>query len=63
MIVVLYELDNSFRQIYMDGRPLPKDMHPTWGGYSVGRWDGDTLVVDVLETVCNENEKDAAHIK
>jgi hypothetical protein len=127
VIVVLYELDNSFRQIYTDGRPLPKDMQPTWGGYSVGRWEGDTLVVDaagfndrtrldvarhphseamriqerfhrrdvghldvtitvddpvmytkpftvkvteillpdsdVLETVCNENEKDAAHIK
>jgi hypothetical protein len=127
VIVVLYELDNSYRQIYIDGRPLPKDPQPTWGGYSVGKWDGDTLVVDaagfndrsrldvaghphgealhvherfyrrdfghmdltvtiddpvwytkpftfkvtellvpdsdVLETVCNENEKDAAHLK
>jgi hypothetical protein len=124
---VLYELDNTYRQIYTDGRPLPKDPQPTWGGYSVGRWEGDTLVVDaagfndrtrldgarhphsealhiqerfhrrdfghldvtitiddpvwytrpftvkateillpdndVLETVCNENERDAAHIK
>ena len=46
VIAVLYELDNSFRQIYIDGRPLPKDPQPTWGGYSVGWWDGDTLVVD-----------------
>jgi hypothetical protein len=127
VIAVLYELDNSYRQIYIDGRPLPKDPQPTWGGYSVGKWDGDTLVVDaagfndrsrldvaghphgealhvherfyrrdfghmdlmvtiddpvwytnpftfkvtellvpdsdVLETVCNENEKDGAHLK
>ena len=46
VIAVLYELDNSYRQIYIDGRPLPKDPQPTWGGYSVGWWDGDTLVVD-----------------
>ena len=127
VLVVLYEMDNSHRQIYMDGRKLPVDPQPTWGGYSVGRWDGDTLVVDaagfndrtrldsaghphsermhlqerfhrrdfghmdltvtiddpemytkplsytvtevllpdsdVLETVCNENEKDLAHIR
>jgi hypothetical protein len=127
VIAVLYELDNNFRQIYTDGRSLPKDLNPTWGGYSVGRWEGDTLVVDaagftdrtrldvaghphsealhiqerfrrrdfghldvtitiddpamytkpftvkateillpdsdVLETVCNENEKDGAHLK
>jgi len=113
--------------VYLDGRTLPKDLQPTWGGYSVGRWEGDTLVVDaagfnertsldvaghphsealhlqerfhrrdfghmdvtitiddpvmyttpftvkateillpdndVLETVCNENEKDASHLK
>jgi hypothetical protein len=46
VIAVLYELDNNFRQIYTDGRTLPKDLNPTWGGYSVGRWEGDTLVVD-----------------
>lgn len=126
VIAVLYELDNNYRQIYIDGRSLPKDLQPTWGGYSVGRWEGDTLVVDaagfsertrldvaghphsealriqerfhrrdfghldvtitiddpvmyttpftvkateillpdsdVLETVCNENEKDDAHL-
>lgn len=45
-IVVLYEVDNTQRQIYMDGRKLPEDPQPTWLGYSVGRWEGDTLVVD-----------------
>jgi hypothetical protein len=46
VIAVLYEVDNTHRQIYTDGRPLPVDPQPTWGGYSVGRWDGDALVVD-----------------
>jgi hypothetical protein len=42
---LLYEL-GDFRQIYTDGRQLPKDPNPTWMGYSVGHWDGDTLVVE-----------------
>jgi hypothetical protein len=46
MIVILYEALHSYRQIFMDGRKLPKDPNPTWMGYSVGRWDGDTLVVE-----------------
>ena len=46
VIALLYEVDNTHRQIYTDGRKLPVDPQPTWGGYSVGRWDGDTLVVD-----------------
>jgi hypothetical protein len=45
-VVILYELQTTFRQIHMDGRPLPSDPNPAWRGYSVGRWDGDTLVVD-----------------
>jgi len=45
VIAVLYE-DLTFRQIFMDGRALPKDPNPSFMGYSVGRWDGDTLVVD-----------------
>lgn len=45
LIVLLYESMTLFRQIFMDGRELPKDPLPTWMGYSVGKWDGDTLVV------------------
>jgi len=46
LIVVLYESPNSpHRTIFTDGRSLPKEMNPTWLGYSVGRWEGDTLVV------------------
>jgi hypothetical protein len=127
VLVILYEMDNAHRQIYTNGRKLPVDPQPTWGGYSVGRWENDTLVVDaagfndrtlldqaghphseqmhlqerfhrrdfghmdlqvtvedpemytkplsytvtevllpdsdVLETVCNENEKDLAHLR
>jgi len=46
VIVILYELETTFRQIFMDGRPLPVDPNPAFRGYSVGKWDGDTLVVD-----------------
>ena len=46
MIAVLYEESNTYRQIYTDGRKLPDDPQPTWMGYSVGHWEGDTLVVD-----------------
>ena len=46
VIAVLYEVDNTHRQIYVDGRSLPVDPQPTWGGYSVGRWDGDALNVE-----------------
>jgi hypothetical protein len=38
--------DSITRTIFADGRRLPKDPDPTWLGYSVGRWEGDTLVVD-----------------
>jgi len=45
-IVVLSGNGDPARQIYIDGRPLPKDPEPTWMGWSVGRWEGDTLVVE-----------------
>jgi hypothetical protein len=45
LVVVLYEYQTIFRQFFIDGRELPEDPNPTWMGYSVGRWDGDTLVV------------------
>jgi hypothetical protein len=50
LILILYESRTIFRQIFMDGRPLPKDPNPTWQGYSVGHWDGDTLVVETTGT-------------
>jgi len=46
MVAILYEAVHSFRQLFMDGRELPKDANPAWLGYSVAKWDGDTLVVD-----------------
>ncbi len=47
-IVVLTEDSFSYRQIFMDGRGHPKDLDPTWMGHSIGRWEGDTLVVDTV---------------
>ena len=47
-IVMLYEVETIFRQIFTDGRKLPTDPSPAWLGYSVGKWDGDTLVVDTM---------------
>ena len=44
LIIILHEA-LSYRQIFLDGRELPKDPNPAWMGYSVGRWEGDTLVV------------------
>ena len=48
LIVVLYQgtTNSVHRTIFTDGRPLPADPNPTWMGYSVGHWEGDTLVVD-----------------
>ena len=47
-ILILYEVETIFRQVFTDGRPLPKlsEVEPTWLGYSVGRWEGDTFVVE-----------------
>ena len=45
-ILQFFEWAHSWREIWIDGRELPKDPDPTWMGYSVGKWDGDTLVVD-----------------
>ena len=45
MIVILNE-DLTYRQIYTDGRALEPDPNPSWMGYSVGHWDGDTLVAE-----------------
>jgi hypothetical protein len=45
-VVILYEAYTTFRQVFTDGRPLPQDPQPSWMGYSVGKWEGDTLVVE-----------------
>jgi len=45
---MLYERDTTFRQVFTDGRKLPDDPQPSWLGYSVGKWDGDSLVVDTI---------------
>src|SRR6266702_2579426 len=44
--VFLFEEFHKYRQIHTDGRKLPVDPDPTWYGYSIGRWEGDTFVVD-----------------
>jgi hypothetical protein len=46
-VIMLYEIHHAFRIIPTDGRPHPEDAEPSYLGESVGRWDGDTLVVDV----------------
>ncbi len=47
VIVILYEGNSGIRQIFTDGRPSPNnDPQPWWYGYSVGKWEGDTLVVE-----------------
>ena len=45
LFVILSERDVTYRQIFLDGRSLPKDPSPNFNGYSVGRWEGDALVV------------------
>ena len=46
LVVILHERNMEFRQIFTDGRRLPADPQPSWYGYSSGRWEGDTLVVE-----------------
>ena len=48
LLILLNEYNTSFRQIFLDGRPLPDDPNPTWNGYSSGRWEGDVLVVQSI---------------
>ena len=44
-ILMYFEEFHTIREIWMDGRAFPKDLDPTWLGYSIGRWDGNDLVV------------------
>lgn len=48
LLLFLTERNASYRQIFTDGRPLPKDPEPSWNGYSTGHWEGDRLVVETI---------------
>jgi hypothetical protein len=48
LMMVLYEAETVFRQIFNDGRSLPSDPQPSWLGYSVGKWMGDTFVAETV---------------
>jgi len=51
-VTLLGESDgNRLRRIYTDGRPHPEDPDPTFHGHSIGRWEGDTLVVDTVGVI------------
>jgi hypothetical protein len=52
-IFLFFESAHMWREIWMDGRDMPKDSDPLWMGYSIGRWDGGELVVDTA----NFNDK------
>ncbi len=46
LLLMLNEYNTHYRQVFLDGRPLPVDPNPTWNGYSSARWEGDTLVIN-----------------
>jgi hypothetical protein len=48
VFAILFENQHTFRIIHTDGRSHPKDLDPTWFGDSIGKWDGDTLIVDTV---------------
>ena len=66
-IFMFFEYEHTYREIWMDGRALPKDPDPSYFGYSVGRWEGDTLIVESAgfndQTVINGMpHTDAVHL-
>jgi hypothetical protein len=46
--VILYEEFNHYRQIFSDGRSFPPEANPSWFGYSLGKWEGETFVVETI---------------
>jgi hypothetical protein len=48
LLVMLVEFPGDTRQVFLDGRAHPDEREPTWLGHSIGRWEGDTLVVDTV---------------
>ncbi len=68
-VTIIQESMSQTRRIFIDGRPHPADLEPTWNGHSIGKWDGDTLVVDTVgirdDTVLdsrNVPHSDAMHL-
>jgi hypothetical protein len=48
-VIIFHEWDHGIRQVWMDGRPHPKNLKPTWMGHSIGHYEnGDTLVIDTV---------------
>jgi hypothetical protein len=47
-LALLFESNNIFHVVHMDGTQHPKDLEPTWMGHSVGWYEGDTLVIDTV---------------
>lgn len=59
LLVILYERDAMYRQIFTDGRPLPTEVEPpSINGFSTGQWEGDTLVVQTIGFKQGETDKD-----
>jgi hypothetical protein len=48
LLVILFEDAGGFRQVFLDGRSHPADPNATWLGHSIGKWEGETLVVDTV---------------
>ena len=60
-MLMVFEYDHTMRRIYTDGRALPTDPDASWMGYSVGHWDGDTLVVESAGFVDNNWIDNSGH--
>ena len=48
LVVIAYEEFNHFRQVFTDGRGFPPETTETWFGYTIGKWEGDTLVAETI---------------
>ena len=60
-VAVLYEAWNVFHVVPTDGRGFAKELDPTWMGTSIGKWDGDTLVVETAEFNCKTRANTVGH--
>jgi len=48
LLLQMFEDVVGYRQVFLDGRPHPKDVGPSWAGHSIGHWEGDTLAIDTI---------------